>query len=85
MDRPIPLTQTVEQVESGRRRTTQRVSGGKAKNGRKFTLSLVVFWTSTFLLTLDYITPEIWSMVVLGTVGAYIAGNVAQKATRREL
>lgn len=47
---------------------------------RKFILAFVTLIVSTGLLYLGSIDAEVWKAVVLGTVGVYIVGNVAQKA-----
>lgn len=51
---------------------------------RKFLLALAALLSACALLALDCITAMIWRDVVLGTVGAYITGNVVQKATSKE-
>lgn len=47
---------------------------------RKFILAAVTLLVASVLLLLGDIGATIWRDVVLGTVGVYIAGNVAQKA-----
>jgi hypothetical protein len=47
---------------------------------RKFLLSLLALASSTWLCAAGYIADGVYSAVVIATVGAYIAGNVAQKA-----
>lgn len=47
---------------------------------RKFILAAVTLLVASVLLLLGDIGPTIWRDVVLGTVGVYITGNVAQKA-----
>ena len=49
---------------------------------RKFILAAVTLLVASVLLLLGDIGPTIWRDVVLGTVGVYIAGNVAQKASK---
>lgn len=51
---------------------------------RKFILAFLTLVAACGALYLDLISMTIWRDVVLGTVGAYIAGNVAQKATAKE-
>lgn len=51
--------------------------------GRRFILCLGCGVASTALLIGGYITETTWRDVVMGTVGAYIIGNVWQK--REEL
>ena len=53
-------------------------------SSRKFLLAVATMLVSSGLLSLDMITALIWRDVVIATVGAYIAGNVAQKATSKE-
>ena len=48
---------------------------------RKFLLAAAALGSATWLVAAGAITPVVYQYVVLGTVGAYIAGNVAQKAT----
>ena len=51
---------------------------------RKFLLALATLLIASGLLALGMVTALIWRDVVIATVGAYIAGNVAQKATSKE-
>jgi hypothetical protein len=51
---------------------------------RKFILALLALAASTWLVYEHAITPDVWRAVVLGTVGVYIVGNVAQKATSKD-
>ena len=53
------------------------MAGGKRLPG-------LVFRRSTWLVYAGHIADGVYSAVVLGTVGLYIAGNVAQKATAKE-
>ena len=46
---------------------------------RKFILALASLASTTWLVSVGAITPAVYQAVVLGTVGAYIAGNVWQK------
>ncbi len=48
---------------------------------RKFILALLTLASATALVATDHIADGVYSAVVIATVGAYIAGNVAQKAT----
>jgi len=51
---------------------------------RKFLLALARLLVASGLLAMGMVTAIIWRDVVIATVGAYIAGNVAQKATAKE-
>lgn len=51
---------------------------------RKFLLALATLLIASWLLALGMVTALIWRDVVIATVGAYIAGNVVQKATSKE-
>ena len=51
---------------------------------RKFLLALATLLIASGLLALGMVPALIWRDVVIATVGAYIAGNVAQKATSKE-
>jgi|GEM_PF-1314627 len=53
--------------------------------GRKFTLALLALASATALVWAGRIGDGVYSAVVLATVGAYIAGNVAQKAQQQRL
>ena len=46
--------------------------------GRKFLLTLISGAGTFILVLLGKITGETYSIVTLGTVGAYIAGNVVE-------
>jgi uncharacterized membrane protein YeaQ/YmgE (transglycosylase-associated protein family) len=46
---------------------------------RKFILALLALVSATGLVAAGLITPGVYQYVVLGTVGAYITGNVSQK------
>lgn len=46
---------------------------------RKFILALLTLAATTWLVAIGAITPVVYQYVVLGTVGAYIVGNVGQK------
>lgn len=48
---------------------------------RKFVLSLLTLASATWLVAAGAIADGVYSAVVIATVGAYIVGNVAQKAT----
>ena len=46
---------------------------------RKFILAMLSLASATWLVATGAITPAVYQYVVLGTVGAYITGNVGQK------
>lgn len=46
---------------------------------RKFVLALLSLLSATGLVFTGHIADGVYSAVVIATVGAYIAGNVAQK------
>lgn len=48
---------------------------------RKFILSVLSLASASWLVLEKAITAGDYKAVVIGTVGAYIIGNVAQKAT----
>lgn len=50
---------------------------------RKFILALLVVLSATGLVAFHLIADGVYSAVVIATVGAYIAGNVTQKATTK--
>lgn len=52
--------------------------------GRKFILSVLSLLTVTALVVSKHISDGVYSAVMLGTVGAYIAGNVAQKLNEKK-
>lgn len=47
---------------------------------RKFLLALATLASATWLVHTGHIADGVYSAVVVATVGAYITGNVAQKA-----
>lgn len=47
---------------------------------RKFLLALATLASCTWLVYSGHIADGVYSAVVIATVGAYIAGNVAQRA-----
>lgn len=51
---------------------------------RKFILALATLTSATWLVYAGHIADGVYSAVVIATVGAYIVGNVAQKATAKE-
>jgi hypothetical protein len=51
--------------------------------GRKFLIALVCVITTTILCWNKHISDGVYSAVVIATIGAYITGNVAQKATSK--
>jgi hypothetical protein len=46
---------------------------------RKFLLAASTLVSVTWLVAAGHIADGVYSAVILGTVGAYIVGNVAQK------
>lgn len=50
---------------------------------RKFLLALLSLASATGLVWSGHIADGVYSAVVIATVGAYIAGNVTQKATAK--
>ena len=50
---------------------------------RKFIAAMLSLFSCHWLLLEGAITGDIYRTVVLGTVGAYLAANVAQKAIER--
>jgi hypothetical protein len=47
--------------------------------GRKFILSMCALFSATALVACHRISDGVYSAVIACTVGAYIAGNVAQR------
>lgn len=47
--------------------------------GRRFIMAMGAGVTASVLVWFAKISPEVYQWIVLGTVGAYIAGNTAQK------
>lgn len=56
----------------------------KDLTSRKFIISMLTLASATWLVYGGHIADGVYSAVVICTVGAYIAGNVAQKATAKE-
>lgn len=52
--------------------------------GRKFLLSAAALMSASALTVGGYIHEGVYSAVLLGTVGAYIAGNVTQKSVTKD-
>lgn len=50
---------------------------------RKFILALLSLLSATLLCAFDKIADGVYSVVVIATVGAYLAANVTQKATAK--
>lgn len=50
---------------------------------RKFILAMLTLASATWLVHGKHIADGVYSAVVIATVGAYIVGNVAQKATAK--
>jgi len=51
---------------------------------RKFLLSAATLAATTWLCAAGHIADGVYSAVVIATVGAYITGNVVQKATAKD-
>ncbi len=51
---------------------------------RKFIITAMTLLASTWMLYERLLTSADYKAVVIGTVGLYIAGNVAQKATAKD-
>ncbi len=47
--------------------------------GRRFVISMLIGLSTTALTYLEKIDGSTYSLVILGTVGAYITGNTIQK------
>jgi hypothetical protein len=47
--------------------------------GRRYLLCCATLLVTTVLVVMSKVSGEVYATVVLGTVGAYIAGNVAQR------
>lgn len=52
---------------------------------RKFLLALLVVISATALVWFGKIADGVYSAVVISAIGAYITGNVAQKATVKDV
>ena len=50
---------------------------------RKFILAVAVLLSTTGLVAFGSISDGVFSAVIIATVGAYIAGNVAQKGVEK--
>jgi hypothetical protein len=50
---------------------------------RKFLLSVMTLLSNHYLVANQFIADGVYSAVMIATVGAYIAGNVVQKATAK--
>lgn len=50
---------------------------------RKFLLSVMTLASNHYLVANTFIADGVYSAVMIATVGAYIAGNVVQKATAK--
>ena len=51
-----------------------------AVGGRKFILAMTALASATYLVAFGHIGDQIYSAVTIATCGAYIVGNVVQKA-----
>ena len=54
-----------------------------AVGGRKFVASVLSIVSATALCWTDHIADGVYSAVMIATVGAYITGNVVQRATEK--
>lgn len=52
---------------------------------RKFILAVLTLASATWLCRSGYIADGVYSAVVIATVGAYLAANVSQKATTKQV
>lgn len=48
--------------------------------GRKFIFAIFVVLLSAILVVFGFVGESNYTMIVLGSIGAFIGGNVAQKA-----
>ena len=55
-----------------------------AVGGRKFLATMASVASCTALAWFGRIDPGVYSVVMVATVGAYIAGNVTQKAVEKK-
>ena len=51
--------------------------------GRKFLICLAVLGSATWLVANKHIADGVYSAVIIATAAAFVAGNVAQKATAK--
>jgi hypothetical protein len=51
---------------------------------RKFLIAAFVTLSATVLVALQFIPPSVYQTIVLGSLGLYATGNVAQKAITKE-
>lgn len=51
----------------------------KYLGGRKFILTIISSLITTLLVWFDKVDGTVYATVILGTVGAFIAGNVTEK------
>jgi hypothetical protein len=51
---------------------------------RKFIVAILAMLSATALCALGHIHEGVYSTVMVATVGAYLAANVAQKAVAKE-
>lgn len=56
----------------------------QALGGRKFILTMLTGISTSVLVYLKSIPPEIYSMVTLGTVGAFIMGNSTESIKNKQ-
>lgn len=60
------------------------VVGMKHLASRKFLLAMATLGVSAWLCAAGHIHEGVYSAVVIGAVGAYIAGNVGQKVFTKD-
>lgn len=52
--------------------------------GRRYFLCFFIVVTTTLLVIFNKVTGDVFATVVIATSGAYIAGNVTQRATEKK-
>lgn len=53
--------------------------------GRKFVAAMSALLVSALALWFDHLTALLYRDIVLGTVGVYVAGNVAQRVLSKDV
>lgn len=64
--------------------TTTTVSGLPRLGGRKFVAAMSALAAATLALWFDHLSALLYRDIVLGTVGTYVAGNVAQRVLAKD-